>query len=103
MKLFAVMRLALAALLALALAACGNRVELMAAMPERSDGRSRLATIPGMVPGIYDRPVGCLFAPRCGHAQDLCRSRRPTRQAGSQDVVGCHFPLGQTKSVEAAT
>ena len=34
MKLFAVMRLALAALLALALAACGNRVELMAAMPE---------------------------------------------------------------------
>ncbi len=76
---------------------------LMAAMPERSDGRSRLATIPGMVPGIYDRPVGCLFAPRCGHAQDLCRSRRPTRQTGSQDVVGCHFPLGQTKSVEAAT
>ena len=38
---------------------------LLAAMPERSTGESRLATIPGVVPGLYDRPQGCLFAPRC--------------------------------------
>jgi len=76
---------------------------LMAAMPERSDGRSRLATIPGMVPGMYDRPSGCLFAPRCGHVQDRCRNQRPTRQAGTQDVVCCHFPLGQTTALEAPT
>ena len=30
---------------------------LMAAMPERSDGGTRLATIPGVVPGLYDRPA----------------------------------------------
>src|SRR4029078_571927 len=31
----------------------------LAAMPERSPGERRLATIPGMVPGLYDRPAGC--------------------------------------------
>ena len=36
---------------------------LLAAMPERSTGQQHLATIPGVVPGPYDRPGGCLFAP----------------------------------------
>ncbi len=35
---------------------------LLAALPERSEG-GRLATIPGVVPGLYDRPRGCLFSP----------------------------------------
>ena len=29
---------------------------------------ARLATIPGTVPGLYDRPPGCLFGPRCAYA-----------------------------------
>jgi dipeptide transport system ATP-binding protein len=66
---------------------------LMAAMPERSDGRSRLATIPGMVPGLYDRPVGCLFAPRCEHAQHGTCQARPPLRASSDGAVRCHFPL----------
>ena len=37
---------------------------LLAARPEASDG-GRLATIPGVVPGLHDRPRGCLFSPRC--------------------------------------
>ena len=48
---------------------------LMAAMPERSDGSRRLATIPGMVPGLYDRPAGCLFGPRCSYAEARCTQR----------------------------
>ena len=40
---------------------------LLAARPEASDG-GRLATIPGVVPGLYDRPRGCLFSPRCTYA-----------------------------------
>ncbi|MCF8210946.1 MAG: ABC transporter ATP-binding protein [Rhodoferax sp.] len=66
---------------------------LMAAMPERSDGRSRLATIPGMVPGLYDRPTGCLFAPRCEHAQHGTCQARPPLRASSDGAVRCHFPL----------
>jgi dipeptide transport system ATP-binding protein len=67
---------------------------LMAALPERSDGLKRLATIPGMVPGLYDRPTGCLFAPRCAYAVDSCRAQRPTLQARHQGMVRCQFPLG---------
>jgi dipeptide transport system ATP-binding protein len=67
---------------------------LMAALPERSDGLSRLATIPGMVPGMYDRPHGCLFAPRCAFAQDSCQRQRPALQARQQGCVRCQYPLG---------
>jgi dipeptide transport system ATP-binding protein len=67
---------------------------LLAAMPERSAGDGRLATIPGVVPGLYDRPQGCLFAPRCAYAtEDSCRQRPPTR-AWQNGLVRCHFPLG---------
>jgi dipeptide transport system ATP-binding protein len=66
---------------------------LLAAMPERSDGASRLATIPGMVPGLYDRPSGCLFAPRCSHANDLCRAKRPQLMGEPNSMVRCHMPL----------
>jgi dipeptide transport system ATP-binding protein len=66
---------------------------LMAALPERSDGASRLATIPGMVPGLYDRPGGCLFAPRCVYAVGSCRAQRPALQASQTKLVRCQFPL----------
>jgi dipeptide transport system ATP-binding protein len=66
---------------------------LLAAMPERSDGSSRLATIPGMVPGLFDRPSGCLFAPRCGYANDLCRAKRPQLLGEPHSMVRCHMPL----------
>ncbi len=67
---------------------------LMAALPERSDGLSRLTTIPGMVPGLYDRPTGCLFAPRCAYAVDSCRAQRPPLRAWHEGRVRCQFPLG---------
>jgi len=74
---------------------------LMAAMPERSDGRSRLATIPGMVPGLYDRPQGCLFSPRCAYVRDSCRSQRPPLDApGADGQVRCLFPLSQPVAME---
>ena len=66
---------------------------LMAALPERSDGRSRLATIPGMVPGLYDRPAGCLFAPRCAHAQVDCQQSRPALHTLQHGQICCHHPL----------
>src|SRR4030095_6914121 len=46
---------------------------LLAAMPERQEGGDRLATIPGVVPGLHDRPHGCLFSPRCAYATPACR------------------------------
>jgi dipeptide transport system ATP-binding protein len=66
---------------------------LLAAMPERSDGATHLATIPGMVPGLYDRPHGCLFAPRCVYANKHCRDERPALRDWQNGMVRCHAPL----------
>ena len=65
---------------------------LMAAMPERSDGLSRLTTIPGMVPGLYDRPKGCLFSPRCSRAVEGTCNNRPALRTYMAGAVRCHFP-----------
>ena len=72
---------------------------LMAALPERSDGRARLATIPGMVPGLYDRPAGCLFSPRCQQATAQCTGQRPGLQSHTDASVRCHYPLGEGLAV----
>ncbi len=69
---------------------------LMASMPERSHGSERLATIPGMVPGLYDRPSGCLFAPRCSYFNTVECTHRPLLSPLADGAVRCHFPLGAT-------
>jgi dipeptide transport system ATP-binding protein len=69
---------------------------LLDSLPERSTGRRRLSTIPGMVPGVEDRPTGCLFSPRCSFADERCRQVMPevsTDGAGRQ--VRCLKPLDQ--------
>jgi dipeptide transport system ATP-binding protein len=66
---------------------------LLDALPERALGRRRLPTIPGMVPGIDDRPTGCLFAPRCGFATGHCVSHRPVLEGPPSARARCHYPL----------
>ena len=65
---------------------------LLAALPERATQR-RLPTIPGVVPGQFDRPKGCLFSPRCAFADDLCRNTPPPVQPASAGFARCHYPL----------
>ena len=65
--------------------------DLLAALPERAVGR-RLAAIPGLVPGQFDRPPGCLYAPRCRHALPLCASA-PRAACASLGRALCHTPL----------
>ena len=67
---------------------------LLAAMPERSQGAAKLASIPGVVPGLYDRPAGCLFAPRCAYATAHSRDVRPPLREWQGGWVRCHHPLG---------
>ena len=66
---------------------------LLASLPEHNIGRKRLQTIPGVVPGQYDRPTGCLLNPRCRYALDQCRDVRPALGGSSPDQVRCHYPL----------
>jgi dipeptide transport system ATP-binding protein len=71
---------------------------LLEALPERSQDQRRLATIPGMVPGIADRPTGCVFNPRCNFATDRCRAEQPALSGpmtaeGAGVLARCHYPL----------
>jgi dipeptide transport system ATP-binding protein len=67
---------------------------LLEALPERSTGRRRLTTIGGVVPGVDDRPSGCLFNPRCPYADERCRRERPAlTQDGQGRQVRCLKPL----------
>ena len=55
---------------------------LMASVPRLAilgggPAAERLQEIPGMVPALSALPVGCAFAPRCAHADDLCRATYP--------------------------
>jgi dipeptide transport system ATP-binding protein len=66
---------------------------LLAALPERNLDRSRLSAIPGVVPGLHDRPTGCLLSPRCEFAVERCRSEAPALAGPLGRPVRCHFPL----------
>ena len=68
---------------------------LLRSLPEFAEGKSRLQSLPGVVPGKYDRPQGCLLNPRCPYATDLCRQVEPLlHQIGSRKVK-CHTPLNE--------
>ncbi|MBH9552625.1 ABC transporter ATP-binding protein [Inhella gelatinilytica] len=61
---------------------------LLAALPEHNRGARRLSALPGIVPGVTDRPLGCLLAPRCPRAQARCGTERPPLV----HQVRCFFP-----------
>jgi dipeptide transport system ATP-binding protein len=65
---------------------------LLAALPERATHR-RLPAIPGVVPGQFDRPKGCLFAPRCEFAFAACRAAPPGRASAALGYARCLAPL----------
>lgn len=67
---------------------------LLRALPEFAQDKERLASLPGVVPGKYDRPNGCLLNPRCPYATDKCRAEEPALNMladGRQSK--CHYPL----------
>ena len=66
---------------------------LLKALPEFAEGKSRLQSLPGVVPGKYDRPQGCLLNPRCPYATEKCRSIEPALVHINGRQVKCHTPL----------
>lgn len=66
---------------------------LLKALPEFAEGKSRLQSLLGVVPGKYDRPQGCLLNPRCPYATEKCRSVEPALVQINSRQVKCHTPL----------
>ena len=65
---------------------------LLDALPERATDK-RLPTIPGVVPGQFDRPEGCLFSPRCRFADAKCKSQSPQPLGPELGRARCFYPL----------
>ena len=56
------------------------------------EGRSKLAEIPGLVPSLRQRIVGCPFAGRCLSATDVCRTVAPAvEEKRPGHSVACHY------------
>jgi peptide/nickel transport system ATP-binding protein len=49
------------------------------------------AAIPGFQPVPGELPQGCLFAPRCQMAEELCRKKRPAERDLRDGKVRCHY------------
>jgi oligopeptide/dipeptide ABC transporter ATP-binding protein len=64
---------------------------LLGASPSDKILRGQLATIPGRVPKLAERPPGCRFRPRCANAREVCgRPDSPPRIKLSRDrEVAC--------------
>ena len=53
-----------------------------------------LASIPGTVPDLRNRPRGCPFHPRCGAATQICRTEMPPLSDKEPDhAAACWHPL----------
>lgn len=66
---------------------------LLNALPEFSTDKAKLASLPGVVPGKYDRPTGCLLSPRCPYVTENCRQQEPAIIEFEGRQVKCHYPL----------
>lgn len=68
---------------------------LLRSLPEFAEGKSRLESLQGVVPGKYDRPTGCLLNPRCPYTTEYCRQVEPQLHHIGSHKVKCHTPLNE--------
>lgn len=60
---------------------------LLACVPDPLKKIERLEPIPGTIPNLIYPPPGCRFHPRCPHAMDICKKKRPPRK----EIAPGHF------------
>ncbi len=75
---------------------------LMASVPKLgsslTEGRERLAEIPGVVPKLSEAIVGCAFAPRCTLATERCRRETPELEAKAPGHIAACFESARVSS-----
>lgn len=55
--------------------------------------RSKLPCIPGLVPDLFNRTSGCIFAPRCDYKKEQCEAQTPQLEGEQETQVSCFYPL----------
>lgn len=58
--------------------------------------KSRLNTLPGVIPPLQSLPIGCRLGPRCPNAQKQCVVAPPLAKVKGHSYY-CHFPLNMAK------
>ncbi|GAU79477.1 ABC transporter ATP-binding protein [Fusibacter sp. 3D3] len=66
---------------------------LLKSIPNPQKRHERLYSIPGRVPNMSDRPVGCPFCERCEKATEKCSAQLPElRELDKGHHVRCFYP-----------
>ena len=63
---------------------------LLEAIPKMHDTGKQRTAVQGEVPNPLNPPTGCAFNPRCPHANDRCRTERPSLLSIHGIKVACH-------------
>ncbi len=65
---------------------------LIKCLPDITQTKERLESIPGTVPSLDNPPGGCLFNPRCKKAMAICRKEQPPPvKVNKEHSVFCHL------------
>ena len=64
---------------------------LLLSSPGISGPDEALVSIPGRPPSLLAKPRGCIFAPRCGQVEEICKTPPPIRQYRDGSAALCHF------------
>jgi oligopeptide/dipeptide ABC transporter ATP-binding protein len=64
-------------------------VGLLKSIPSLDEEKEVLDVIEGSVPSPFNLPEGCLFAPRCDKAMDICWKEKPDDYKVDDSVVNC--------------
>ncbi len=64
---------------------------LIGAFPSLTGEKKKLRSISGAPPLLVNPPAGCLFAPRCNYAKEICKTTEPSMQVRDGHRVACHL------------
>ena len=74
-------------------------IGLFESLPGGGARGSRLETIPGSPPALFEPPASCMFAPRCPYADETCRTGYPAMaDCGDGHLAACFKPLTEEVS-----
>ena len=65
---------------------------LFNSLPNIENQAEKLKPIRGLMPDPTDLPLGCPFYPRCDHAMEICRTKKPPKVYRNETHFGeCHL------------
>ncbi|MDR1978322.1 MAG: ABC transporter ATP-binding protein [Synergistaceae bacterium] len=69
---------------------------LIGSIPKLNEDKSRLETIHGIVPNMFELPEGCNFSPRCRFCREICFGVKPDFRLANTEghLIRCHSACG---------